>query len=95
MPAFYEQANSVAMIQHSMNIIKYATHFLNPGQVPVIAMDQPLFTLAKHIQWDKPETYGEDKVLIMFRGLHIEMAAFKTLGDWMADMLHEQDMLIR
>ena len=83
MPLFHEQAKSVAMIQHGMTIIKDTMQFLNPGQIPLIAMDQPLFALAKQIQWDKPETYGEDKYLIMFGGLHIEMAAFKVLGDWM------------
>ena len=29
------------------------------------------------------EMYGEDKFVIMFSGLHIEMAALKTLGDWL------------
>ena len=85
LPLFYEQAKSVAMIQHGMNVIKNATQLLNPDQVPVIAMDQPLFALAKQIQWDKPATFGEDKFLIMLGGLHIEMAAFKTLGDWLRD----------
>ena len=83
MPLYYEQAKSVAMIQHGINVIKEATHLLNPNQIPIIAMDQPLYALAKEIQWDKTETYGEGKLLIMFGGLHIEMAAFKTLGDWM------------
>ncbi|KAJ7394529.1 SUMO1 sentrin specific peptidase 1 [Desmophyllum pertusum] len=35
------------MIKHGMNALKQATTFLNPGQVPVIAFDQPLFALAK------------------------------------------------
>ena len=35
------------------------------------------------IQWKWPENYGEDKFVIMFSGLHIEMAALKTLGDWL------------
>jgi hypothetical protein len=85
MPLFYEQAKSVAMIQHSMNVIRDATHHLNPGQTPVIAMDQPLFALAKQIQWDKPILYGENKIIIMFGGLHIEMAVMKTLGDWLSE----------
>ena len=51
--------------------------FLNPGQTPVVASDQPLYSLAKQIQWQWPE-YGEDKVVMMFGGLHIEMAALKS-----------------
>ena len=83
LPLFYEQAKSVAMIQHGMSVIKQATNLVNPQQTPVIAMDQPLFALAKKIQWDKPADYGEDKFLIMFGGFHIESAAEKMLGDWL------------
>ena len=69
------------MICHSMDIIKTNVEFLSPGQIPVIAFDQPLFALAKTIQWNWPNTYGEEKFVIMMGGLHIEMAAWKTLGD--------------
>ena len=37
-----------------MNIVKETTEFLNPGQILVICMDQPLFALAKQIQWANP-----------------------------------------
>ena len=40
---------------------------------------QPLFAIAK--KW--PEKYGEDKFVILFEGLHIELAALKTAGDWL------------
>ena len=66
-----------------MDIVKAAVEYLNPGQVPVLAMDQPLYALAKKIQWNFPATHGEDKYLILFGGLHIEMAAFKIIGDWL------------
>jgi len=39
--------------------------------------------LAKQIQWKWPKKYGDDKVVVMFGGFHIEMAALKTLGDWL------------
>ena len=39
--------------------------------------------IAKQIQWAWPNDYGEDKFVIMMGGLHIEMAALKTLGDWL------------
>ena len=54
--------------------------FLNPGQTPVIAADQPLYALAKQIQWHWPENYGEYKFVMMFGGLHIEIDAFKSIG---------------
>ena len=81
LPLFHNQAKSVAMIVHSMDIVKTAVGILNPGQVPVIACDQPLYTLAKQIQWSWPSTHEEKHFVVMFGGLHIEMAALKTLGD--------------
>ncbi len=52
LPLFYEDAKSVAMLHHGMDIVKNAVDTLNPGQVPIITADQPLFTLCKQIQWD-------------------------------------------
>jgi len=66
-----------------MDQIKKSVAFLNPGQVPVIAADQPLYALAKQIQWHWPEKYGEDKFVIMFGGLHIEMAALRSIGTFL------------
>ena len=40
-----------------MDIIKRAVEHLNPGQVPVLTVDQPLFAIAKIIQWNWPESY--------------------------------------
>ena len=37
LPLFHDQAKSVAMIRHSMNIVKTAVEILNPGQVPAIS----------------------------------------------------------
>ena len=78
---FYHQAHSVAMIRHSMNVVKKAVDILNPGQVPIITVDQSLFTIAKQIQWNWTAIHGEDQFIVMLGGLHIEMAAFKTIGN--------------
>ena len=83
MPLFLECAHSVSMVQHSMNVVKVAIEHLIPGQIPVLVMDQPLFAITKTIQWNFPNTRGEDKYLIMFGGLNIEMLAFKILGKWL------------
>ena len=66
------------MIKHSMGVVKAAVDYLNPGQVPALAADQPLFALAKYIQWTWLAAYGEDQFVIMFGGLHIEMAVLKV-----------------
>ena len=57
---------------------KSCSGYLNPGQVPVLVADQPLFAFAKQIQWTWPATYGEDQFVIMFGGLHNEMAILKV-----------------
>ena len=66
------------MIKHSMIIVKDAIQHLNPGQVPILAADQPLYALAKQIQWTWSDTLGEDHFVVMFGGLHIEMAMLKV-----------------
>ena len=66
MPLLYENANSVAMIKHAMTITKEATEHQNPGQIPVIAMDQPLFSLAKQIQTKTID----DKCIVICKYLH-------------------------
>jgi hypothetical protein len=66
-----------------MKVIKEAVDYVNPGQTPIIAMDQPLFAIGKQIQWNKTDTYGEDRYIVMMGGLHIEMATLKMLGHWL------------
>lgn len=81
LPLFSEKAASVAMVRHGMTIIKDITHYLNPGQVSVMTADQPLYALAKYVQWCWPDTLGEDHMTIIFGGLHTEMTIWKTIGD--------------
>ncbi|VDI61335.1 Hypothetical predicted protein [Mytilus galloprovincialis] len=52
LPLFQEEAKSVAMIRHAMNVIMNNVNFLNPGQLPVITCDQPLYAIAKSVQWN-------------------------------------------
>ncbi len=84
LPLFHEDSKSVAMMKHGMSIIQQATKHLNPGQIPVVTADQPLFALAKKIQWSLKK-YGEDKFVVMMGSLHIEMAVMKVIGDWVTD----------
>ena len=83
LPLFTEESKSVAMMRHSLDIVKKAVEHLNPGQVPIVTFDQPLFTLAKQIQWCWPDIYGEDHFVIILGGLHTEMAVFRCLGHWL------------
>ena len=84
LPLLRDHTHSVATLKHAMRKIRDTVAFLNPGQTPVIAAKQSLYALLKQIQWEWPE-YGEDKFVIMFGGLHIEMAALKSLGTLLED----------
>lgn len=81
LPLFYEKSATPALIKHGMNVLKQAIEFLNPGQIPVTTFDQPLFALAKLVQWKWPDTHGERVHVVMLGGLHTEMALWNTLGD--------------
>ena len=42
LPLFQESAHTVAMIRHSIDIVRNAEEHLNSGQTPVLTLDQPL-----------------------------------------------------
>jgi len=65
LPLFYEKAATAAMIKHGMNVLKKATQFLNPGHVSVIALDAPLYALAKLVQWNHLLTHGEKEFVVV------------------------------
>jgi len=85
LPLFYDKAATPAMIKRGINVLRSATEFLNPGQIPVMEFDAPLFALAKFVQWKWPETHGENKFIAMFGGLHIEMAIWRTHGNYLEE----------
>ncbi|KAL8560494.1 hypothetical protein ACOMHN_042314 [Nucella lapillus] len=59
---------------------RYVTNIRGSEKIPVLACDQLLFALAKQIQWKHPELYGENKMIIILGGLHVEMAFLKAIG---------------
>ena len=83
MPLFRDNAHSLALVKHGMDVIAKATEHVNHGQVPVLTVDQPLFAIANKIQWSSPDVYGESKYVVMMGGLHIEMALLNVLGHWL------------
>ena len=48
-----------------MNLVKEAVEHLNPNQTPVLTMDQPLSAIAKEIQWLWPDSFINNKYVIM------------------------------
>ena len=80
---FHEKARTHVIILHAMEIVENATKCLDERQTPVIAMDQPLYALAKEIQWSSSMPYTEENYVVVLGGLHIEMCVLKVLGDWL------------
>ena len=81
LPLFRDKAATVPMLKHTMDIVLSTVNYLNPGQIPVIVGDQPIYALLKTIQWKMPSAYGEDKIVVWPGGLHQEMALWTLLGD--------------
>jgi len=71
------------MVKYRMECIKQIINFLNLNQTPVMIFDQPLFNLAKYVQWSWPQSLGEQSFVVMLGGLHIEMALWNTIGDFL------------
>ena len=80
LPLFKEDSHSVTLMIHAFKLIKKVIDFLNPGQTPVMIIDQPLYAIAKNIQWNMPERYGKDKLVVMLGGLHIEKGFLAMIG---------------
>ena len=58
-----------------------------------MAFDQPLFALAKFVQWKWPVSYGEKKFVVMFGGLHSEMALLNIISDLLEKRMFMFDFL--
>lgn len=67
------------MIKHAMKLVKSTTEYANPRQMPIMVCDQPLFALAKQIQWTWQEDFVEHNFMFMMGGLHIEMTGLPAL----------------
>ena len=66
-----------------MKIIAKTLKSVNPEQKPIVTADQPVYALAKQIQWQYPNVFGEDRMIVMMSDLHTEMATMAMIGDWL------------
>ena len=85
LPLFKEHANTPAMICHSMKVLKRTTEYLNPGPTPVLTVDQPLYALAKKIQWEIGGDLAEDRFVVMVAPFHTEDKSLKVVGQWLEE----------
>lgn len=85
LPLFPDKAATPSMMKHAMKLTMEDTQFLNPGQSPVLGADQPLYAIAKQLQWTFPDTLGEDKLVLMMGALHIEDKMHQMIGKLLRD----------
>ena len=82
---FRHDSKSATNIRHLLDVLIKSIHYLNPNQTAVIGFDQPLYTLAKKIQWFQLTAYGQQKLVLMLGTLHIKMVMLICLGKWLQD----------
>ena len=68
LPLFRDSAHSPAMVKHGMRVIQQITNHVNPGQIPVMTVDQPLFAIGKKIQWAWPDEFRGKALRVTNRG---------------------------
>ena len=85
LPLFPDKSASPSMIKHAMQLTMQGTEFLNPRQTGVLGADQPLYAIAKQLQWTFPESVGEDKLVMMLGALHIEDKIHLMIGKLLRD----------
>ena len=83
LPILRDNSKSPATIKHLLNVLIQSIRQLNPKQTAVIGFDQPLYALAKTIQWFQPAIYGQQNLVLMLDALHIETVLLRCLGDWL------------
>ena len=89
MPLLLENVHATALLSRVMNLVKEAVAHLIPNQTPVPTMDQPVSAIAKEIQWLWPDSFSNNKYVIMIwggggGGLHVEMAWRVVEWFWVA-----------
>ena len=75
-----DKASTPSMQKHSMETAISVTNKLNPGQIPVLTVDEPLYAICKQLQLQHPDSLGEDKIFIMLGQLHIEICIQNMLA---------------
>ena len=66
---------------YCMEIIKQTIAYLNPGQIPVDLCDQPVFVLAKEIQWRYLQKLSSRSCFCLFGWLHFEQCMLTIHGE--------------
>ena len=85
LPMFSEQSHDIAMMAHSMQVVKNVTDYLNPGRTPVLVVDQPFFALCKIIQYLNVNSFDQNNSFIIFpfpEALLLDVRCRDTIFKW-------------
>ena len=63
------------MVKHRATVIQKVVRRVNPGQIPIITADQPVYALLIQIQWKYSSDFGE---VILKRPSHFRFHIVKT-----------------
>ena len=83
LPIWRDNSKSPATIKYVLDVLGPAIDYLNPEQPMVVGFDQPLYAIAKRMQWYQSDQYVYQKIVITLGALHIETAILRCLGDWL------------
>ena len=82
MPILLQKASDPSTVAHVLKIACGLTQYLNPGQIAMVETDQPLYQIAKKLQWKYPdEVFSEDNLFVSLGSLHTEKMLWQMSGD--------------
>ncbi|KAK3909702.1 Cis-prenyltransferase 4, chloroplastic [Frankliniella fusca] len=84
LPLFETSSEDEEMMYHGMRLVRDLVNHLNKGQVPVLCVDQPLYKLARLIQWNSPSDgpLAENNFFVLLGPFHIEKAFLSVIGQF-------------
>ena len=77
LPPLPDSACPVATIKHATAIVQALVQHLNTGLVLILTADQPIYAVAKHIQWSYSTFLGGEHLIVIFSELNIENAILR------------------
>ena len=55
----------------------------------VVAVDQPFFAVGKSTQWQWLEMYDENRIIVMFGGLHLKKTLWKQKAIFLTSLIRQ------
>ena len=81
LPLLLQQASNPETVAHVLKVAVAVIRHINPNQTPVVETDQPLYTVAKKLQWKFiTSDFAEGKLLVSLGALHIEKMLWHASG---------------